>query len=139
MSRITPQLRQHVLDLDGYFCAYCRLSEVLSGISLSVDHIIPVAKQGKSTLENLCAACRSCNEFKGVQTDAVDNETGHVVPLFNPRRQVWSEHFQWSATGTVIIGLTACGRATIYALKLNNAVIVKARTRWVSAGWHPPH
>jgi len=23
-------------------------------------------------------------------------------------------------------------------LKLNNSLIVKARTRWVMAGWHPP-
>ena len=30
------------------------------------------------------------------------------------------------------------GRATIVALNMNNAVIVYARRRWVSVGWHPP-
>jgi len=37
-----------------------------------------------------------------------------------------------------VVGLTAIGRATIVALKMNNEVIVDARRRWVSAGWHPP-
>ena len=36
------------------------------------------------------------------------------------------------------MGLTAVGRATIVALNMNNAVIVYARRRWVSVGWHPP-
>ena len=39
---------------------------------------------------------------------------------------------------TEIIGLTATGRATIAALRLNNPEIVAARSLWVQAGWHPP-
>jgi hypothetical protein len=58
--------------------------------------------------------------------------------LFNPRRQLWREHFVWSGDGTQIIGLTACGRATVLALKMNNDDIVAARRLWVSVGWHPP-
>jgi hypothetical protein len=59
------------------------------------------------------------------------------VQLFNPRAQEWSDHFNWDASATRIIGLTAVGRATIIALNMNNEVIVDARRRWVSVGWHP--
>jgi hypothetical protein len=31
------------------------------------------------------------------------------VALFNPRQQEWSEHFYWSAEGTLIIGKTPIG------------------------------
>jgi hypothetical protein len=60
------------------------------------------------------------------------------VPLFNPRTQTWALHFAWSADGTEIIGLTATGRATVVALRLNNDEIVGARSLWVQVGWHPP-
>jgi len=58
--------------------------------------------------------------------------------LFNPRRQRWPEHFEWSEDGTQIVGLTDCGRATVEALKMNNPRIVRARQLWISVGWHPP-
>lgn len=62
----------------------------------------------------------------------------HLVPLFNPRTQVWHNHFVWSDDKTHIIGITRQGRATVVALKLNNQDIVAARSLWVQAGWHPP-
>ena len=65
-------------------------------------------------------------------------EKGENVALFNPRQQKWSQHFAWSEDGTKIIGLTACGRATVIALKLNNSLAVIVRRNWVKAGWHPP-
>jgi hypothetical protein len=61
-----------------------------------------------------------------------------LVPLFNPRRQSWSEHFVWSDDGTRILGKTPIGRATIVALQLNNLISVVVRRHWVPAGWHPP-
>ncbi|MCU0482634.1 MAG: hypothetical protein MUE54_15695 [Anaerolineae bacterium] len=61
-----------------------------------------------------------------------------MQPLFNPRQQIWDDHFQWDETGTHIIGLTAIGRATILQLKMNHPATVESRKLWVSAGWHPP-
>jgi hypothetical protein len=58
--------------------------------------------------------------------------------LFNPRRQRWSRHFNWSADGVMIVGRTVCGRATVAALNLNNLVAITVRQNWVAAGWHPP-
>jgi hypothetical protein len=60
------------------------------------------------------------------------------VSLYNPRTQSWPEHFAWSGDGILILGLTAIGRATVNALRLNNVDIVAARHLWVSVGWHPP-
>ena len=71
-------------------------------------------------------------------TEAVDPETGISVPLFNPRTQIWAEHFSWSEDGTSIIGQTPTGRATIVALSLNRELRVRARALWVEVGWHPP-
>ena len=61
-----------------------------------------------------------------------------LVPLFDPRRQTWSEHFEWSNNATLIVGLTPSGRATVVALHLNRPSLVLARREWVAVGWHPP-
>ena len=82
--------------------------------------------------------CTRCNQFKGSKTHAVDPQTGEAVPLFNPRAQVWAEHFVWGGDETEITGRTACGRATVKALRLNRELAVLARRRWVSVGWHSP-
>jgi len=58
--------------------------------------------------------------------------------LFHPRQDRWLEHFRWDETGIHLLGLTPTGRATIVALNMNNEVVVTARQRWVSVGWHPP-
>jgi len=127
-----------VAEAAGYQCGYCQTQEVVIGMPLVIDHIIPEAKGGTSEDQNLWLACRRCNEFKGKQTSSTDPETGEQAPLFNPRIQVWSNHFAWTEEDVMIIGLTSVGRATVKALKLNNAYIVRSRRRWVSTGWHPP-
>ena len=88
--------------------------------------------------ENLWLACRACNEIKGARTEAVDPETGTAVAIYNPRTQHWYAHFTWDGTGALVIGLTPTGRATVLALQLNRSILVRARRRWVLAGWHPP-
>lgn len=105
---------------------------------MSIDHVVPVSKGGLTEFENLCFACRNCNEFKGGATDAIDPLNGERTPLFHPRCHRWGEHFVWDDSGTRIIGITAVGRATVIALSMNNEVIVDSRRRWVSVGWHPP-
>ncbi len=105
---------------------------------MHLEHIIPLAAGGTSAEENLWLACPLCNGYKGIQTQAVDADTGESIPLFHPRKQSWGDHFKWSDDGTQIIGESACGRATVVALQLNNKHLVQARRRWVMAGWHPP-
>lgn len=79
-----------------------------------------------------------CNVYKGEKAHAIDDVTAEFVPLFNPRTQNWLQHFRWSSDGTMVDGLTPCGRATVEALQLNNKWAIDARRNWVSVGWHPP-
>jgi HNH endonuclease len=105
---------------------------------MSFDHILPTSKGGETIFENVCLACRPCNEFKSDTTEATDPSTGATSPLFNPRQQIWSDHFTWSEDGSRIQGLTSTGRATVVGLQTNNPSVVIARRRWVAGGWHPP-
>lgn len=105
---------------------------------MELEHLIALAAGGTDDEENLWLACRRCNGFKGLLTQAIDPLSRQPTKLFNPRIQRWQEHFRWSEEGTQIIGLTACGRATVDALKLNNPEITITRRLWVSVGWWPP-
>ncbi|MGH7456968.1 MAG: HNH endonuclease, partial [bacterium] len=82
--------------------------------------------------------CPACNWHKARKTHGEDSITGKMVPLFNPRYQIWSEHFAWSKNGVRIVGKTPVGRATIAALKLNDDLAIAARRLWVAAGKFPP-
>jgi len=91
--KIPPELRRQVSQDAQYRCGYCRTSQRVVGGPMVVDHLIPVSRGGPTTRENLWLACRRCNEFKGARTEAVDEQTGEAVKLFNPRTQSWSVHF----------------------------------------------
>lgn len=134
----SKELRQRLAEEARYRCGYCLTQEVVSGIPLTLEHIIPKARGGKDDEDNLWLSCRLCNEAKGVLIEAVDPQTDESVPLFNPRTQVWTDHFAWSEDGTQVIGQTPVGRATVATLSLNSELRVRARSIWVEAGWHPP-
>jgi hypothetical protein len=135
---ISRRLRKLVRERAKYRCEYCQSSEWLSGQVCHVDHIHPRSKGGRTALDNLSLACASCNGSKLDIVQAADPQTGERVPLFNPRQQAWHEHFAWSEDGTLVIGITACGRATVTLLQLNRPLAVAARTIWVSVNRHPP-
>ena len=121
-------------------CGYCLSPQHLVMARLEIEHIIPFSKQGSSDESNLWLACPLCNRYKSDKTTAVDPETGEIVKLFNPRTQVWSDHFQWTEDGLVIVGLTPIGRASVAALHLSDDPdALQVRSYWVLAGWHPPN
>jgi len=137
-TSISQAVREHVAAEARYRCGYCQTQQAIIGMPLHIEHIIPQATGGSSETDNLWLACPPCNNYKGTQIHAPDPASGERVPLFNPRTQNWHEHFQWSDDGTEISGLTPTGRATVVALKLNRPPLLRARRRWVKAGWHPP-
>jgi hypothetical protein len=118
-------------------CEYCHAQKKII-LYLEIDHVIPLRAGGTDDLDNLCAACRRCNGVKLAEQTVIDPTTGQRMPLFNPRRNTWGEHFRWSKDSTYLIGLTSTGRATIAWLKMNDAEIIDPRLLWVAAGWHPP-
>jgi hypothetical protein len=135
---IPNELRRQLEVADDHRCAYCRTTQDNSGQPMVVDHITPEASGGIAEFSNLCFACRRCNDYKGAQGTAQDPLTGEAVPLFHPRREPWAAHFAWDESGIYLVGLTAAGRATTITLHLNNEVVVAARRRRASVGWHPP-
>jgi 5-methylcytosine-specific restriction endonuclease McrA len=52
--------RFNVFLRDGFACAYCG-----DGKNLTFDHVVPRSKGGRTTWENIVAACSPCNLKKG--------------------------------------------------------------------------
>ena len=55
--------------------------------------------------------------------------------LFNPRTEVWNEHFQFR--GSEVIGLTPTGLATVRLLHMNAPRRVQLREEWLKEGNRP--
>ncbi len=70
--------------------------------------------------------------------ELTDPLLGSNVPIFNPRRDDWHEHFDWKDSGRLIVGLSALGRATVEGLRLNDEYHIAARDSWIAAGRYPP-
>jgi HNH endonuclease len=131
-------MQAQVRDRARALCEYCHTAEHWQYVPFTVDHIVPLAQGGTTMLGNLALACFHCNRRKSTQRTAQDPQSGTVVPLFNPRQHVWSEHFVWSVDGLLLLGLTPIGRATITALALNRERIVAIRAADIAVGRHPP-
>ncbi len=116
---VAPALRRRPAEQAHGQCGYCPTQENISWVLLTVEHILPISKSGRTVEENLWLSCRLCNEVKDVLTEATDPESGTMVDLFNPRLQAWADPFAWSEDGSRIIGLTPTGRFTVNALSLN--------------------
>ena len=62
---VSQKFRMAVLKRDGYRCTKCGTSPAEDkSVRLEVNHIIPVARDGCSTMENLQALCWLCNQGK---------------------------------------------------------------------------
>lgn len=64
-SLMTKKLREYIKKRDNYTCQCCSASTAQQDLLLlEVDHIIPVAKGGLSTEDNLQTLCWKCNRTK---------------------------------------------------------------------------
>jgi hypothetical protein len=116
-------------------CEYCQTCEDNTGQPMHVEHIDP---NGGDDASNLCLSCSSCNLSKATAIAAHDSETDTKTPLFNPRTQIWQDHFEWIDGGLLLQGKTPVGRVTILRLRMNQPRLVRARRNWIIAGNHPP-
>jgi hypothetical protein len=136
MSDISPALHAEVVRRAGNRCEYCGLSQLGQEATFHIDHVLPRAAEGPTVVDNLALACVSCSLRKWANQTATDPETGEIVHLFNPRSQLWAEHFRWE--GIRVVPLTATGRATVAALAMNRPVILAIRQEEAERGRHPP-
>ena len=118
-------------------CEYCRAPEYVFNFPFEVEHIVPVSRGGLDEPSNLALACRSCNLCKSNFTSGIDPATELETPLFNPRQDRWSEHFDLDPNAGKILGKTAVGRATIQRLRMNSSAQVNARKVWIQLQLFP--
>lgn len=73
-GRVSNKLRFAIYERDGHRCRKCgRRTD-----DLEIDHIVPIAKGGKSTPDNLQTLCHRCNKAKGTKTED-----------YTPRKRRW--------------------------------------------------
>jgi 5-methylcytosine-specific restriction endonuclease McrA len=75
-----PISRRALLLRDHYVCQYCGTTPPRK--DLTVDHVLPKSKGGKTTWDNVVIACKPCNSRKGNRTPTEANMT-----LLNPPRK----------------------------------------------------
>lgn len=64
--KLSPRLRFKILQRDNFRCNFCGRSQI-DGVTLHVDHIIPVARGGQDDENNLQTLCEVCNLGKGTE------------------------------------------------------------------------
>jgi 5-methylcytosine-specific restriction endonuclease McrA len=137
--RPIPQtIQELVRERAGYLCEYCHTSELWQCVRFTIDHIIPLAMGGSNLLENFALACFHCNRKKYVNRSGLDPLSGKETRLFNPRRDIWNDHFSLSADRCSLVSQTSVGRTTIVVLELNRSRILAIRASDVVIGRHPP-
>jgi hypothetical protein len=124
-------LREEVAERARRCCEYCQIPEDAAFAPHHLDHIVARKHGGKTSLDNLAYSCSLCNRRKSSDLSSVDPATGQIALLFNPRRDLWQEHFE--LRGGEIAGLTPSGRATVHLLRLNHTHRVQERR--IRLGW----
>jgi hypothetical protein len=117
-------------------CEYCLVSQLTDAGLHQIDHPIALKHGGQTVSENLALACVDCNLHKGSDLATIDWESEELIPLFNPRKQHWRDHFQLE--GAQIAGITAMGQATLRLLRLNDPERIEYRQVLIAAGLYPP-
>ncbi|WP_231756626.1 HNH endonuclease [Lignipirellula cremea] len=91
--------RRNLLARDNHCCQYC--GESLPHHRLSLDHVLPRSRGGKTTWENIVCSCLDCNTRKGDRTPHEARMTLSRPPirpkqspllmmkLGNPKYDVW--------------------------------------------------
>ncbi|MEM9846323.1 MAG: HNH endonuclease signature motif containing protein [Bacteroidota bacterium] len=134
----SKKVKNAVAERANYICEYCICPLLLSSFPFSVEHIVPIVKEGSNEMDNLAFACQGCNNFKYTLTEAIDPITGQLAPIYNPRKDAWKEHFKWNDDFTEMLGISPTGRATISKLKLNREGVVNQRKLLKNWNLHPP-
>lgn len=96
-----PLSRRALLARDSYTCQYCHAPA--ASAELTMDHVLPKVRGGKTAWENVVCACRACNSRKGGKTLEEARMTlsrapfrpqylAFVVLSNPPAREVWGKY-----------------------------------------------
>lgn len=62
-NRVVKYNRTNIFLRDGFTCQLCGVKPDVSNLTL--DHVVPRSKGGKTTWQNITTCCKLCNEKKG--------------------------------------------------------------------------
>lgn len=128
---IPAALRRLVYERAAGRCEYCLIPESAVFATHEIDHILPQKHGGKTEANNLALSCALCNKYKGSDLASLDPETQRIVPLYHPRQDRWSDHFQLHEAQ--FVPRTPIGRVTIRLLQLNHPDRVAERALLITA------
>ncbi len=128
-GRLRDMVRQRALGL----CEYCLLHETDTIHGFHVDHVISEKHGGPTEEHNLAWACPFCNRAKG--SDIAGEEDGALARLFNPRIDMWTEHF--SLESERIVARSAMASLTVRLPGLNDAFRLALRRDLIRGGRFP--
>lgn len=80
LPQVVPPTRRNVLLRDAFACQYCGWEG--TSAQLTIDHVLPRSRGGRTAWNNVVAACAPCNRRKG---DLTPDEAR--MPLGRPPRE----------------------------------------------------
>ena len=86
--------RDKLFQRDNYTCGFC--NNKFKRTELTIDHILPKSKGGKTSWTNTITACKKCNWKKGNKTIEESNIKIH----FNPTIPNWTsplQHYEYNS------------------------------------------
>ena len=119
VTYVPQALRRAVRERAGNCCEYCGIREEDTEFGCEVDHIISEKHMGRTEADNLALSCFFCNRNKGSDIGSVrSSEDATIIRFFNPRTDIWSEHFAFDAQRH-IVPATDIGHVTARILGFN--------------------
>jgi hypothetical protein len=134
-SYVPADLRRLVKSRANGLCEYCLIHEDDTFLSCQVDHVISEKHGGVTEKHNLANACSFCNRSKGTDIGSIVTSTAEFVRFFNPRSDLWADHFVLQ--GVRIVPRTTVGEVTAKILALNSTERILEREALQSVGRYP--
>ena len=134
-SLISAALRREVAERADHICEYCLLHQEDAFYEFQVDHIISSKHEGKTVFSNLALACAICNRLKGSDLGTISRRTGILTRFFNPRIDIWGEHFRLNHE--IIEPLSDLAEGTERIFQLNREDRQLERSALIVVGRYP--
>ena len=132
---VSAELRRLVADHAGHRCEYCLIRENDTYFGCEVDHVVSTKHGGATAEDNPAYACMVCNRRKGSDLGSLLRRTGELIRFFNPRMDVWEDHFELS--GARIEPRTDIGEVTSPIFGFNDGERILERDELISQGRYP--
>ena len=91
---ISQKIRFEVFKRDGFTCRYCgkKPPEVI----LEIDHLIPIAENGKDDLNNLLTSCFNCNRGKGkILLETLPTSISENLTIIKEQRKQSKQYYKF--------------------------------------------